>query len=430
MSQAINIIFALLFIYWCFKLLFTPAMTWSLGIVGSTSISVTMGVYLGMGSGVSLAWLGLIVASAFLLKMRYGMRFFEGTWEEWAMLALAFAVFVSYYYTPAKEYGNYKMMLFLGSGVPIFFFSRMVGRTLSGLREAFASAITPAFVIVCLFSLSLVMGKGMDSGRFGGGMSIMYGLWIATCLGLFFHAFYKPGFFHQMLAIVGITAGMLTVPFTGSRSAFLAAFLSVLFAYASLKNALKTIAVGVIVLFVATVALQVVGGGYTASRLKNISTSALEESGRTRMYSCAFQGFLENPLLGTGAGGFSKILPRESWDVRLRVYPHNLWLEIACEQGLLGLVPLLFLTVMGFKHLFWIRKCVDRSFAIPIQVIFWVSFMQSMFTADLPMARGMFAILGLMAGLHQCFREEEAKLQFAEEPALDIDMLQSYPQHG
>jgi len=52
----------------------------------------------------------------------------------------------------------------------------------------------------------------------------------------------------------------------------------------------------------------------------------------------AWQAFLTKPLLGWGAGGWTTLWHYS--DERVLKYPHNFVLEIAAEQGLVGLAAL------------------------------------------------------------------------------------------
>jgi O-antigen ligase len=57
--------------------------------------------------------------------------------------------------------------------------------------------------------------------------------------------------------------------------------------------------------------------------------------------------FLAKPVLGWGAGGWSTLWHYS--DERVVTYPHNFVLEIAAEQGLLGLSVLALLFLAAFR---------------------------------------------------------------------------------
>ena len=83
---------------------------------------------------------------------------------------------------------------------------------------------------------------------------------------------------------------------------------------------------------------------------------------RIAMWKAAFQIFRDHPLMGTGLGTFSLVYPRyrlpeDSEPVPTRPFAHNIFLNMAAEGGLLGLLTfagLITLTLgWGFR---WIRQ--------------------------------------------------------------------------
>lgn len=104
---------------------------------------------------------------------------------------------------------------------------------------------------------------------------------------------------------------------------------------------LISLAVATIVVFLLLEKLQI----------SSVSNTIEEgDSGRMILYLQALSIFGDNPLLGAGIGGYHAITEE--------VYPHNFFLELLCETGLIGtLLALLFLIVplirkkQGLLHL-------------------------------------------------------------------------------
>jgi O-antigen ligase len=61
------------------------------------------------------------------------------------------------------------------------------------------------------------------------------------------------------------------------------------------------------------------------------SGTGLSSNGRTELWSEAFRGFSAHPLFGLGTGAFAGLNPEKH-------FPHNLFLEMAVELGLVGVV--------------------------------------------------------------------------------------------
>lgn len=70
------------------------------------------------------------------------------------------------------------------------------------------------------------------------------------------------------------------------------------------------------------------------ARVSRLESGGIDYSSLHRLtaYGLAIELFLKHPLLGIGAGGFSAF--------HFVRYPHNLFLEVACEYGLVGLTLL------------------------------------------------------------------------------------------
>src|ERR1035437_1758125 len=66
---------------------------------------------------------------------------------------------------------------------------------------------------------------------------------------------------------------------------------------------------------------------------------------RLGYYGAALDSWLKRPLLGWGIGGWSMAY----WHQDIREYPHNLFLEVLVEQGLVGLLLLSFFQI-GRAH--------------------------------------------------------------------------------
>jgi len=99
----------------------------------------------------------------------------------------------------------------------------------------------------------------------------------------------------------------------------------------------------------------------------------------------AIQDFSASPLLGIGTGSFILKTPY----IPL-VYPHNLILELSCENGIFGLsVIIIFLflaTKMGLKNIYYYhreKKFVLTQLSITIVCIFAFSFWNAMFSGDI-----------------------------------------------
>ena len=86
---------------------------------------------------------------------------------------------------------------------------------------------------------------------------------------------------------------------------------------------------------------------------------SLDDTGRLPLYRAALETFVQNPVIGAGTGSFAALAP-----VSGVAYPHNLFLELAAELGVLGLVLSLGLVFIPLGRLvFGGRPVGDASLA-------------------------------------------------------------------
>lgn len=109
-------------------------------------------------------------------------------------------------------------------------------------------------------------------------------------------------------------------------------------------------------------------------------------------YLLAIDIFMDNLLFGTGPSGYYKLTGR--------IYPHNLFLEMISEYGILGLISyiLLFITTAysTFKNIF--NKNIEYQLKF-IYLIWWFYFLNSMFSGDIVSNRELWIVSGLICGI-------------------------------
>lgn len=145
------------------------------------------------------------------------------------------------------------------------------------------------------------------------------------------------------------------------------------------KNILGKLTLISIFLFVAYYIISTFGG--------EVVSSSIEEGdeGRSIRFALAIDIWKNYPLFGVGIGGFSRI-------VGFANYPHNFFLEILCECGIVGLIALM--CVVGI-FLMSYRIPLNAVTASDSYIIVFVSamFVRFMVSADLTSSIDLFAIL-------------------------------------
>ncbi|MEB2309925.1 MAG: O-antigen ligase family protein [Candidatus Brocadiaceae bacterium] len=120
-------------------------------------------------------------------------------------------------------------------------------------------------------------------------------------------------------------------------------------------------------------------------------------TGRTPLFTSAFHACKSHPLLGLGTGGFSSYYSL----VDTRQYPHNLFLEMGSELGILGLGLIICFLCLNFRMIFHIfknnRRITQNNFPLIWgALIFFFEFCSSMVSGDLMANKLLFLGSGFM----------------------------------
>ena len=126
---------------------------------------------------------------------------------------------------------------------------------------------------------------------------------------------------------------------------------------------------------------------------------------RLTMYTKAIEALRFYPLSGVGIGGFSMF----AYGTDSRLYPHNIFLEIGAESGLLGFS--LFLCLVGFClfYLMSLRKKYNREkyfLTTTILALFIFMLLKSLVSGDINDNRLLFVWIGVTYTLKNIFKDK------------------------
>lgn len=136
----------------------------------------------------------------------------------------------------------------------------------------------------------------------------------------------------------------------------------------------------------------------TVARLRLLFTQdggGASAVGRVDFYQAAVEYWTDSPLVGHGTGSFPVMYGLGD----VRGYPHNLFLEVLVEQGLVGVSLLLILLVTPFMGLGrnWASWFGDPQ-SVVVLLIFVVVLLNAQVSGDLTDNRPLFMAVGLLAG--------------------------------
>jgi O-antigen ligase len=255
------------------------------------------------------------------------------------------------------------------------------------------SALVWRWLLPILFALAVlgaVMGVGGERlAVLGGGPNVFgrnMGLLCVAMLGLVLH---RASWFAVGGAVV---AGALVV-LSGSRGALLATAAGIATVlYFNMGRIGRVVYVGLAVAIVAVGIVELTDFGADAAemfrhRVLRLGVEDRYDSGRTDVYARAWELGRESPLFGIGLAGFGVI--------GNHIYPHNLFLEVFCEGGLVGL--LLLMLVLGPPLAAAVRRRpgpAPRDYGAFVLVLF-----SAQFSGDLYDSRTVFVFGALLTVL-------------------------------
>ncbi|MCK4293066.1 MAG: O-antigen ligase family protein [Planctomycetes bacterium] len=132
---------------------------------------------------------------------------------------------------------------------------------------------------------------------------------------------------------------------------------------------------------------------------------------RLNSYGSAIKAISQHPLLGVGIGGFSVYHS----GIDQLSYPHNIFLEIWCELGVLGIIVFIFLITLCIFSLFKLKdKYRDEKqylLITTILTVFVFAFINTLFSGDINNNRLFFTWFGIAYALRNIFKSENYLLQ-------------------
>ena len=323
-----------------------------------------------------------------------------------AFVALLAIVSVSYLYTPAPISGANKLARF-AAFVPVVFFSPLLLLHKEKQFKSFAVMNLVLSLVLAVRSVLELMhtspiamelaGKG-DITRIGDAQLIGS----AVVMLLYYRFAERYATLVRLvcipLLIVGLIACAARGPLVSLMIAVIIGFITVRKSYIPPKVALVGFGLGVAVAVFSTLWIE----EFPAARDKFMHKEAelallsnMEDPGgtagqRLQFYSRAWEGIKEKPIFGWGVGawvtyyyGYDSTAEHKGAKLAfLTTYPHNLILEVAFEQGILGLAALFSLLILAFHRLVRLLKVADGRYAF-MYPLFLYCLLAGMFSEDI-----------------------------------------------
>jgi O-antigen ligase len=321
-------------------------------------------------------------------------------------------------YGLSKNYYQYKLLqtslVFFGLFYPIVVFRKEIY-----LKMVIHSLTLLTFIALALLVLLYqitggdqnIYGVLADTRQFGSKALPDY-----LAIGDLLVTFILVNFFNKNRVIRAMQIlSFLFLIWLAGRGPLIGLVLISLLAYlASFKLNVKSIFLGFL-LFVATLTSYVYIINWEGSdRIQERFSSASDGSDggieeRILLSETAIKSIDENPLLGIGFGSFGLYYS----NVDERNYPHNMFLEILCETGLIGFLLLLFL-VLNYLGIilfqFMLRGTSQHKVYIGFPLASLSLLMQSMKASSICDLRFTFSFIGLIIITHYVIEKKNSTI--------------------
>lgn len=343
------------------------------------------------GSGAMYIMLGILVVALLVFALRNPAGLLKFSPQEVAMFLLGSLMLVSLAFTPAPIYGQNKVLRFFGWMFPLIVGARLFSSTQRDTERllnvlSFFAAITMLFYTLLYVTLRehLMMGD-----RFVG-LSLSWSC--AMCVALSVYSIFQGSIWRKILMIASSFCGIWVMAAAGGRGAFYAVIMAGALTFLGRRGLIRSF-----VFLVIIVGSSHIAKTYLIEREISDRLSLLDLGGRPALWKSGAGQFISNPVLGGGAGSFAI----HWWQADIPAWPHNNWLEVAGEQGIVGLACLVTALWFTASTMLKLRKAKGRLVGISkaTQMLFWVAILNSCSSSDIVAQSGLFASFGIMAGV-------------------------------
>ena len=200
---------------------------------------------------------------------------------------------------------------------------------------------------------------------------------------------------------------------TESRGAYIAVALTIITLLVSNKKIFRKMFGFIIVLAIGVPVIWV-------TRMKNSPAGDLLTSNNSRMriWNCSLKVFLEHPIIGLGAGTENLhqiIIQRLHTD---RAHAHNLFLQLAVEGGIIGIifsVAIIAIIAKNLYSLFILKENKYRPYAIVYTSAFIGFITMSLFEHTLQSPKEMMIFFFLLGFIEATYRMATNTMQLADD---------------
>jgi O-antigen ligase len=323
-------------------------------------------------------------------------------------LALLVLMTVRLGVSASPDYGSVKLRLFLAQNVTLLVAGILIGRRRRHTSLFVALALAASTVTALVLVRGLVTGHGLAT--LGGRFSLYedespIGLARTASVGLIAGVYVLLWSQTRWLRLLALAGGpVIAVAFfsTGSRGPVLGLVLGLVVLLVltlrdqeSRRRLLGLVLATPAAVFLVTRLVPAVDLKRSLGFLLFGSSSDRSSNGRYQLWHQAYAIFHAHPLLGIGTGGFPSIVPTD-------LYPHDLFLEVGAELGIVGVVLVALIVGAAAARLAQTSMGTlgeDRGHAALVSALFAAAFVNALVSSDIAGNNALWLAAGLGVGL-------------------------------
>lgn len=318
----------------------------------------------------------LAILYHFLIIKKINKKFITNSYQNKLLLFLILLV-LFLFISDSFEYGLNKMVYFsVQSLIPIMALGLFLPLKKQEIKAIFFTIVIGSLIaIINLFAFSDInLNRAVIIGTSSLVTARTISLGTILLLVFLLTGARKIPAMNILICLIAIFIGIYSILLTGSRGSILALLFTLISIIILQKNIILRIkglttfffiAIASITILLVVPADMISYGGI--DRIINFTeTSDASDIKRFEKFKLAWDGIRKSKGLGIGTGGFDS-LSTTLWD-----YPHNIFLEVALEQGILGLVLLLSILITSLRRTMKVLKLFHSNYYVCSLASLWL----------------------------------------------------------
>jgi len=318
-------------------LYYYPELGLGLAVGGAPLITFVLENVLGVQDNLAMIIYSLTLIGLFIsfLKNRTFLPIFSI--PSVTIFVFVFVLILGTFYSPSPKYGFQKVIIFsLRTLFPFFSFLYYSEQNKS-LKGIFSLLLYFGIILGIISTIQIFTG-GVTGERFGSlvGNSIKFSRVLGVVILLLIYKIRYSNNKMKIILIACLPFLFLPMLVSGSRGPMLALGSAIALYMLLTPGNVKIKIYSIAIISISIILIYNFSDFKGMERIKGFFEGDVGDGGTTArldFYSVAWNTFLDSPLFGIGTGGFGYITTGSD----TRHYPHNIFLEVAAENGIIGL---------------------------------------------------------------------------------------------